>query len=319
MRTLALPLLVSAACLSAAPASADPRCDLPVSAFVTDAAGTALDGSLDVEVRVYLDDAPDALPVECRTLDGAPVDSGWLRLTLDACAEPSPTDCGGLPIVDIVRAAADGLWVGLVVGESGTELAPRIPVGAVPYALSASDADTLEGLAASAFEEAGALGAHTADPDAHHPADSSGIDLRPASVTVGDTVVEPDRVDFGPDANDELTAEIVRTLSDGGDADALHGHASGSASGGLCYTAWGESACAVDFTLIYSGLAAQQSLYDTSRSIGAAGGPICVSSASVSSTSRLAQWDYSQLGILGSTVDQIITPDDHLACALCCR
>jgi hypothetical protein len=252
-------------------------------------------------------------------LDGAVVDSGWFRLTLDACAAPGPADCGGLPILDVVRAATDGLWIGLVIGDSDTELVPRIPVGAVPYALRASDADTLEGLGASAFEEAGGLAGHAADPDAHHPADASGIDLRPASVTVGDTVIEADRVDFGPDVNDELTAEIVRTLSDGGDADALHGHASGSASGGLCYTAWGESECAAEFTLIYSGLAAQQSLYDYARAVGGTGGPICVSLTSVASTSSLEQWDNSQLGILGSTTDQIITPEGHLPCALCCR
>jgi hypothetical protein len=71
--------------------------------------------------------------------------------------------------------------------------------------------------------------------------------------------------------------------------------------------------------LIYSGLAAQQSLYDYARAVGGTGGPICVSLTSVASTSSLEQWDNSQLGILGSTTDQIITPEGHLPCALCCR
>jgi hypothetical protein len=63
MRSLDLFALLSVVCLCAAPASADPRCDLPVTAFVTDATGAALDGVLDVEVRVYLEDTPEALPV----------------------------------------------------------------------------------------------------------------------------------------------------------------------------------------------------------------------------------------------------------------
>lgn len=303
-------ILFAAACVIAAvPVLADPLCDLPVVAYLTSEAGEPLTGTSDLEVRVYVDDAAEALPVECRTLSAVRINRGWARFTLDACAEPPIDDCGTGPLTDVVGTAGDGLWVALVVGAEGSELEPRIAVGAVPYAMRSADAARLGGLGPEAFEPAGALATHAGDPDAHHPADSAGIDIRPASV------------DLGPDVDDELTAEIVTTLTGGGDADALHVHASsGHASGGLCYTAWGESSCAEEFTLIYAGLAAQHTLVDRGRSLGATGAPICVSMAAVDSTSRLNDWDFAELSILGQSASAINVPGDgFLGCALCCR
>lgn len=283
---------------------AQSRCSLPISAHLTDAAGTALDGTMDVELQFYVDAAPEATPTECRTFGDVPVTRGWMRIDVDACGEPAPTDCGATPIADVLRAS-DGLWVAVLV--DGTELGPRVAVGAVPFAVEASNTSTLQGLEPDAFEPAGTLAAHEGNPDAHHPADSAGIDIRPTSV------------DLGPDADDELTAEIVTTLTGGGDADTLHTHASGH-SGGLCYTAWGESECVEDFTLIYSGYAAQQSLVDRGRSFGATGAPVCVSLSAVSSTARINDWDWSELGILGQSADAItVAGDGYLTCALCCR
>ena len=78
----------------AAPAAAQPLCDLPVSAFLTDGDGVALTGDVDVELRFYVDDAPAALPVECRTLPTATLDGGWLRVSVDVCEAPAGGDCG---------------------------------------------------------------------------------------------------------------------------------------------------------------------------------------------------------------------------------
>lgn len=71
---------------------------------------------------------------------------------------------------------------------------------------------------------------HTADPDAHHPANSLGIDLVPNTVVVGNTQVTDGMIDLGPDADDHLSAQMVRTLVAGGNANTLHTHAAQSAA-----------------------------------------------------------------------------------------
>lgn len=70
---------------------------------------------------------------------------------------------------------------------------------------------------------------HTADPDAHHPANAQGMDLVPNTLVVGNTQVTDGLIDLGPEADDHLSAQMVRTLVAGGDANALHSHAAQSA------------------------------------------------------------------------------------------
>ena len=169
-------------------AVAQTPCSLPVSAFLTDSAGGALHGSIDVELQFFVDPADEASPSECRSFSGVGVDRGWLRIDVDACAEPAPGGCGAVPVSEILRGAP-GLWVGVLV--DGVEIGPRIAVGAVPYAVEASNAATLQGLDADAFERAGSVESHAADPHAHahHPAspadpEGDGFYLHPNGVTV---------------------------------------------------------------------------------------------------------------------------------------
>lgn len=247
-------LLVAMSALTIPPGvAAQTVCSLPVSTYLTDADGVALDGSVDVELRFFLDPLPGAPPAECRTFADVPVADGWLRVDVDACDEPDAVDCGTMPLSEILRDAS-GLWVDVVVG--GTVLGPRIAVGAVPYAVEASNASTLQGREPDAFEAAGTVDAHAAGPDAHHSSTSDGMAITPVSVEVGETLIESGTVDLGPDASDELTAEIVQTLTDGGDADALHTHSSGGHVGGAaCYEVWGAGDCAEGFTPVITGSA----------------------------------------------------------------
>lgn len=242
------PLLV----LASAAASAQSRCSLPMSAYLTDAVGAPIDGELDLELNFYVDPEPDATPVECRTFPAASVTNGWLRVNIDACSAPIPGDCGTMPIRGLL-AATDGVWVAIVA--DGTELGSRVAVGAVPFAVEASNSATLDGLAAVEFERAGNLDAHAADSDAHHSSTSDGIAITPASVTLGDTRIEPGEVDLGPAADDTLTSSIVQTLTGGGEADALHTHAgTGHTGGGIaCYQVMGTTTCADGFTLVSQG------------------------------------------------------------------
>lgn len=252
IRPLFLVVLL-AALWAPAGAAAQTVCSLPVSTYLTDEDGAALDGEIDVELRFFLDAAPDAPPAECRSYAGVPVDGGWMRVDVDACSDPDPGDCGTMPLSEVLRDAP-GLWVEVAVG--GTTLGPRIAVGAVPYAVEASNATTLQGRTPEAFEVAGTVDAHAAGPDAHHSSTSDGIPITPSSVEVGDTLIESGTVDLGPDAGDELTAEIVRALTDGGDADALHTHSGDSHGGGAaCYEVWGAGDCAEGFTAVISGSA----------------------------------------------------------------
>ena len=311
----------------AAPAAAQPLCDLPVSAFLTDGDGVALTGDVDVELRFYVDDAPAALPVECRTLPTATLDGGWLRVSVDVCEAPAGGDCGSAAIRDLLDAegAGDGVWIGVIVGD-GPELLPRFPLGAVPYALSARDAALLGGNSPDAFERTGVasglLDDHASNPDAHHPANSAGIAIEPSSVTVGDTHLNDGAIDLGPAANDRITAEIAETLTGGGEADALHVHAGGSGTaGGSCYVGWGETSCGAGFTLMYSGTATVFSMVNTSQSYGALGSPICLSSTQIESVSgSVPTWNGPRLASLANIERSVNTVDGaSVVCAMCCQ
>lgn len=241
---------ILAAVLIPQAARAQSRCSLPISAHLTDGAGAPLDGTMDIELQFFADAAPEAPPTECRAFADVPVSNGWLRIDVDACGEPAADDCGSLPIADVLRAA-EGLWAAVLV--DGTELGPRIAVGAVPFAVEASNTATLQGFEPGAFEAAGRLDAHAADPDAHHSATSDGIAITPASVALGETRIEPGSVDLGAGSDDVLTTAIVETLTGGGEADSLHTHAGHGAGGIACYQANGTTDCAEGFTAVAEG------------------------------------------------------------------
>ncbi len=73
--------------------------------------------------------------------------------------------------------------------------------------------------------------AHAQNPNAHHAANGAGIDLEPRSVSVGTIRITDEEIDFGPDADDHLNRQMLRTLVAGGDASALHRHAGQNADG----------------------------------------------------------------------------------------
>ena len=294
-------------------AVAQTPCSLPVSAFLTDPEGDPLHGSIDVELQFFVDPADGASPSECRSYASVGVDRGWLRIDVDACAEPAPDGCGAVAVADILRSAP-GLWVGVLV--DGIEIGPRIAAGAVPYAVEASNARTLQGLDPDAFERAGSVESHAADPDAHHSATSDGVDITPASVEVGGTRVEPGSVDLGPDATDVLTAEIVQTLTGGGEADALHGHAA-SGGGGGCYVAVGMNTCAPEYGVAYSGVYVSQIVSYSS----VAASPACFADSGIESISPASSSGISHLYMTGhSGARQYVVPlDDAVPCAVCCR
>jgi hypothetical protein len=322
MKNETLSLLVALALLSPVAADAQsPHCDLPVSAYLTDSGGAPLDGVLDLELRFYVEEDA-ALPGECRSFVRADVEEGWLRLTVDACAVPEPADCGIAPIRSLIGDGPGQLFVGIVITPDGSELEPRISVGSVPYALSAFDSQRLAGEGPDAFEDAGTasdlVATHAADTDAHHPADSSGIDIRPASATVGDVVIEETLIDFGPDATDELNASIVQTLTGGGAADALHTHAAGSVTGGSCYMMFGATTCGEGFTAMFDGVAAQPYLYE-SNGTGAAG-TLCIASSAVSSfASGIAGMDGMGIASVREGEERIVLVGDRLLCTICCQ
>ena len=146
-------------------ALAQSECTLPVAAYLTDADGAPIDGALEVELRFYVDGAPDALPVECRSAEPI-AEHGWIRLLVDACGPPPPGACG-VSALNEVFAASDEVWVEIRVGDEPVDLAPRFVVGAVPYALRATtsaDAELLDGRSADEFALADDLAAHLAEP-----------------------------------------------------------------------------------------------------------------------------------------------------------
>lgn len=319
-------LIIGALVAVPASAVADPLCDLPISAYLTDVAGAPLAGSVDVELAFYVDEAPEAVAVDCRQFTAVAVDSGWLRLVVDACAEPPEGDCGAAPLADLLRAEYDGVWVGIRLGDDPDELAPRVRAGAVPYAVrsaASDDAAALGGLGPEDFERTGVasglVAEHAADVDAHHSSTSDGLDLTPSSVSVGDVEVRPEGVDFGPDADDMLTADMVRTLTGGAEADALHTHASSGHGGGGCYTAWGTISCLADYSTAYTGSAAFSSIWDAWSGTGAVSSTICISSeAAESFSASVSAWDNNQIMSVTEGVERMIPVGERVVCAVCC-
>jgi hypothetical protein len=318
-------IVVATALSLPAVAVAQPSCDLPVSAYLTDAAGDPLAGSVDVELSFYIEDDAVALPLECRSFTSVAVDEGWMRLTVDACATPDGSGCGVGSLRALLSASREsGLWVGVTLGDSADELEPRIPLGAVPFALNAENAARLGGLEMDEFERVGVAGdglaVHAADPDAHHPANSSGIAIEPTSVTVGGARVTDGEVDLGPDADDSLTAEIVRTLTGGGAADALHTHTGGSADLAACYTVWGDAPCGDGFTSMYSGTAAESLHWDNNSYAATSGGTICIDSDTIATfVGGLSYVDASEIASVNSSPERITLTSGRLACQICCR
>lgn len=306
---------LAAVSLTSVPALAQPTCTLPVTAYLTDAAETPLDGAIDVELRFYLEPGDEVPAAECRTFDSVEVTNGWMRVPVDACSAPGSGDCGALPLVDLMRGA-EGLFVGVLV--DGDELGPRMPIGAVPFAVQAADANTLQGNRPDAFEPSGAITEHAANPDAHHSSTSDGLDITPNSVSVGGTFIEDGEVDFGAEADDELTAEMVQTLTGGGDADALHLHPAGhGAAGGGCYIAVGLATCGEGYTAMYSG-----SYVDsiTHYSTGLSQSQNCIADAAISGfvpeAGHLQRWLITAGGSSGN--ENLDLVDERLLCAMCC-
>ena len=300
-----------------APAAAQPRCSLPVLAYVSDAGGAPLDGALDVELRFYLDGSPDAEAAECRSFPSATATDGWVHLIVDACSVPDAGDCGTVALSDFLDDGSSELWAGVVVG--GDELEPRISLGSVPFAIRANeagDATTLQGLTPDEFARAEDLGAHGADPDAHHSSTSDGIDITPSTVFVGDGIV-----DFGPDADDELSAEMVRTLTGGAEADALHTHAASGVGGG-CMNVWGRTDCPEGFTLFFEGDAIQplarervSGAWDITVGVSDL---ICVDPIGLP-PSRTYRDSNFHIGLLQAGGPNLHEGDEALSCAVCCR
>jgi hypothetical protein len=178
-------------------------------------------------------------------------------------------------------------------------------VGAVPYAVEASNAATLQGQEPDAFEAAGGIDGHAAGAEAHHSSTSDGIAITPASVEVGDTRIESGTVDLGPDATDTLTAEIVQTLTGGGEADALHTHGGSHGPAGACYQVMGTTDCPEGFVSVSHG-----SLVDRASTIC-----LITGEATPISTWGCSEWDFSNQGCSPAYWR---FDDTDIECATCC-
>lgn len=315
VRTITAVLAAAALALVTFPVAAQPTCALPVSAYVTDGAGAPLAGTTELELRFYTADAPDALPVECRRLRGVEVDGGWIRAIVDACETPAAGDCGVAPL-DGLLADVDALFVGIVVGGGDDELSPRLPVGAAPYALQAADSGTLDGLGPDAFEPSGAVAGHAADSSAHHSATSDGLDITPRSVAVGASRLDDGTLDLGAGTDDELTAEMVETLTGGGDADALHVHAGHDGGGGGCFTRWGANTCPEGWDTAYGGIGLAVE-HNNTETIAAM---YCVEPAAVAESVTIGGRHFRLLGPQSDGSEGDYRPiAGELLCAVCCR
>ena len=175
---------------------------------VTDEAGKPYAQAVDVQLKLY--DKADAAVAKC-TAPTVKAEAGSGRF-----AVVLPNECA-----QAVHAASD-LWVEATVG---ARVLPKAHVGAVPYALESASASQSQqaldlkcvgcvGVAKMAFDQ--------------------DVDLKGHKLTTGPggAVLEAGEFDLGAVAGDELTSAHVKTLTGGGNADALHTHAGGPGGGG---------------------------------------------------------------------------------------
>lgn len=360
LRTPFIAGLVAAVLPAAAWAQAP--CAIPFQSYLVDEDGTPSDTPIDVEVTFYDGADAGAAPIDCRVFTSAAVNNGWLNLSIDACSlpEPGPSGCGVMTVTEILEAgAAEGaqVYMALRLGDDLADAGPRTPLGAVPYAVYATNAQTavtansaatadlaaeldgfdpdavdaasVGGVSADALSTDAELAAHAADADAHHSALSVGLDITPNSVTTGSARLTDGSLDLGPDATDELTAAMVTTLTAGGNADALHTHAGSGGGGGACYTAYGTTACGDGATRMYEGIVlestATMEMNNSSWAYGYSALGLhsyCVATTAIAGydPSVLSQVDQRRLFTVTSLTNEGANlVDSRLTCAICCR
>jgi formylglycine-generating enzyme required for sulfatase activity/subtilisin-like proprotein convertase family protein len=183
----ALPAFFASTALLIGVAHADPPgqvCSQVHEFFVTESDGSPSTGTVDVELRYFR--AGVVAPSECRTFDSVPLDRGWARITVDACALPADDAFCGTTTINALLTASAAAGTPLSVGAwvDDEEITPRFSLGAAPFAAYANvagesafadecstlggygaddfilasmplDADTLDGLDSSAFLGAG--------------------------------------------------------------------------------------------------------------------------------------------------------------------
>ena len=153
---------------------------------------------------------------------------------------------------------------------------------------------------------------HVANTHAHHPADSAGIEIKPTAVNIGNTRLVDGVLDFGAEADDALTQAMVKTLINGGSADALHTHAAqaGGGGGGACYTAWGTQSCGVNYSSAYQGhaWAAAKVTRTSVTDINQLSSVICVSAETGSTGGSRGSMEFAK----GTSLI------NNMPCAMCC-
>lgn len=137
---------LAAAVLPAA-AWAQAPCAIPFQSYLVDEDGTPSNSPIDIEVIFYDGADAGAAGIDCRVFNAVAVNNGWLNLSIDACSlpEPGPSGCGVMTVTEILEAgAAEGaqVYMALRLGDDLADAGPRTPLGAVPYAVYATSAQT---------------------------------------------------------------------------------------------------------------------------------------------------------------------------------
>ena len=144
-----LPIALAVAAVPVLGAAQAP-CVIPFQSYVTDTEGVPRDTPIDIQVTFYDGAAGGAAAIDCRAFSDVPVDDGWLNLSIDACnlPAPDPSGCGVMTVTEILEAGAElgaQVFMGLRLEDDLFDAGPRTPVGAVPYAVYASSAATVDG------------------------------------------------------------------------------------------------------------------------------------------------------------------------------
>ena len=139
-------------------------CAIPFQSYLTDVDGTARDTPIDIQVTFYDGVSGGAAAIDCRVFSDVSVDEGWLNLTIDACnlPTPSPSGCGVMTVAEILDAGATlgaQVFMGLRLSDDVFDAGPRTPIGAVPYAVYATTAASVDGFTPSDYATVSSLSA----------------------------------------------------------------------------------------------------------------------------------------------------------------
>ena len=165
---------------------------------LTDSGGVPIDGSVSVNFQIY-DVSAGGFSLWADTYS-VTVNQGVFSVELGAAPNPIPTGLFEIP-----------LWIGITVAPDTDEMIPRRPITAAGYSFKAGDANTLEGISASALDQSAHVG-DTANPHNVTAAQTGAASTADISIHSSTASAHHSKTDSFPELSGQISDAQVPAL-----------------------------------------------------------------------------------------------------------